>query len=283
MDCQDVTTTVWQNQQLAGGYGRMQILVPDDWPEVAPGQFVMVADAGSADPLLRRPFGIFALGAAPPLCSGQPALPYIELLYRVVGRGTSRMAAWPAGHQVTLLGPLGRGFDGAAAGPKPLLVAGGLGIVPLYLLARQLAATTPVHLLLGGRSREDILAVTEFERLGVETYVATDDGSLGEQGLVTEVLERQLQQRAVSHIYACGPPAMLNQVQQLAHSYGVALEVSLEAHMACGVGACLGCVVPVTTSCHSSGYACCCTQGPVFKAQELDWQRVQGGFHGCGD
>ncbi|HTP67053.1 MAG TPA: dihydroorotate dehydrogenase electron transfer subunit, partial [Geobacteraceae bacterium] len=144
---------------------------------------------------------------------------------------------------------------------------------PLYFLARELVEKGKVRLFTGGRSRDDILCVTEFERLGVETYVATDDGTLGERGLVTEALERYLAEtRGVGSIFACGPFPMLKAVAQIAEKNGTLCQVSLEAYMACGVGACLGCVVKGRNhSDENPDYRCVCKDGPVFDSRELLW------------
>jgi dihydroorotate dehydrogenase electron transfer subunit len=226
--------------------------------------------------LLRRPFGIFRTGCLPPECAGLPPREYLEILYKVVGQGTRVMSELHAGDRVELLGPLGRGFTVSDGDCAKLLVGGGIGLVPLFLLAEALIGKGhKVRLLMGGRTRDDILAVTEFERLGVETYVSTDDGSLGEEGLVTRVLERKLAKYPCAEVYACGPMPMLKAVEGICAAAGVPLQVSLEAHMACGVGACLGCVVKGAG--HSElqpNYLCTCKEGPVFDARELDWGRV---------
>ena len=269
----DLETTVLYNRPLAGETWQMGLLAPDYDQLARPGQFVMLRLTAGSDPLLRRPFGIFRCRTLPPLCTGQAPQPAVELLYKVVGRGTRLLSSLHSGDRVALLGPLGRGFDLTDCAPTALLVAGGIGVAPLYLLAEQLLRQgRQVRLLLGGRRRDDILAVTEFERLGVETYVATDDGSLGEQGLVTQVLERKLARFPQASVFACGPMAMLRAVERLCRQAAVPLQVSLEALMACGVGACLGCVVPGQTHQEDQpDYRCTCKQGPVFDAQELLW------------
>ena len=157
-----------------------------------PGQFLMVKVRDAIDPLLRRPFGIFDVGLFEPEYAEAGPCTCLDILYKVVGKGTGLLANLHHGDHLDLLGPLGKGFvtDGAAG--EKILVGGGVGLAPLYYLARQLVKNSRVHLFAGGRTREDILCITEFERLGVETYTATDDGSLGEQGVVTEVLERYL-------------------------------------------------------------------------------------------
>jgi len=187
------------------------------------------------------------------------------------------------GDRVELLGPLGNGFDLTSSGGEKILVGGGIGLVPLYMLASELVDNNSVRLLMGGRTRDDILAVTEFERLGVETYVSTDDGSLGEEGLVTQVLERKLQKYPDAEVFACGPMPMLKAVREKCLEYQAPLQVSLEEFMACGVGACLGCVVKgVGHTDETPSYLCTCTAGPVFKAEHLDWTGLGNNDSECG-
>jgi dihydroorotate dehydrogenase electron transfer subunit len=268
-------TIILSNQEIASGYYRMRILAPDFGNVARPGQFVMFRVQTSLPPLLRRPFGIFRTGFLPADCDGQPAKEFLEILYKVVGSGTTIMSSLHEGDRVEVLGPLGRGFDVGNPDSEKILVGGGIGLVPLYMLARELVKTSKVRLLMGGRRRDDIIVVTEFERLGVETYVSTEDGSLGEEGLVTQVLERKLQKYPEADVYACGPTPMLEAVQQLCATRKVSLQVSLEALMACGVGACLGCVVKgVGHTDQSPRYLCTCKEGPVFRTEQLDWQTL---------
>jgi dihydroorotate dehydrogenase electron transfer subunit len=278
-------TMVLSNQEISSGYYRMRILAPGFSEVARPGQFVMFRVQMSLPPLLRRPFGIFRTGFLPPDCDGLPPKEYLEILYKVVGRGTGIMQNLHEGDRVELLGPLGRGFDIGDPSGQKILVGGGIGLVPLYMLARELVQTGSVRLLMGGRTREDILAVTEFERLGVETYVSTDDGSLGEEGLVTQVLQRKLDKYPQAAVYACGPMPMLDAVYRICGPRKVPLQVSLEAMMACGVGACLGCVVKgAGHSEENPRYLCSCKEGPVFRAEQLDWSRLgeeSGYCEGC--
>lgn len=268
----NLQTIVLANQEISPGYYRMRILAPGYQRIAAPGQFVMFRVQRSLPPLLRRPFGIFRVGFMPPDCEGMPPKEFIELIYKVVGSGTEIMQELHQGSPVELLGPLGRGFDPGEPGREKILVGGGIGLVPLYMLAEQLVESSPVRLLMGGRTRDDIITVTEFERLGVETYVSTEDGSLGEEGLVTRVLERTLERSPRAGVFACGPMPMIRAVRQICAAHGTPLQVSLEALMACGVGACLSCVVKGAGHSETEPrYLCTCKSGPVFDAEHLDW------------
>jgi len=278
-------TIVLSNQEISPGYFRMRILAPGFGTQARPGQFIMFRVQRSLPPLLRRPFGIFRTGFLPPDCDGLPPKEYLEILYKVVGRGTGIMQELHEGDRIEVLGPLGRGFDLGRAGEEKILVGGGIGLVPLFMLAGELINNGNVRLLMGGRTRDDILAVTEFERLGVETYVSTDDGSLGEEGLVTQVLKRKLDKFPEAEVFACGPMPMIRAVYDICHERRTHLQVSLEALMACGVGACLGCVVKGAG--HSEvqpRYLCTCKAGPVFSADLLDWESLgkePGYCEGC--
>jgi len=269
-------TIVLANQEITPSIFRMRILTPGFAAAAAPGQFVMVRPELALPTMLRRPFGIFRTGCLPPECDGLPPREYMEILYKVVGQGTKILSELHQGDRLELLGPLGRGFDLGTPGQEKILVGGGIGLVPLFMLGEALVAQgSRVRLLMGGRTRDDILAVTEFERSGVETYVSTDDGSLGEAGFVTKVLERKLSKYPQAEVFACGPTPMLSAVAALCAERQVKLQVSLEAHMACGVGACLGCVVKGAGHSESNPrYLCTCKAGPVFKAQDLDWGKA---------
>lgn len=251
----------------------MRLAVPHDFVRSKPGQFVMIRVREAIDPLLRRPFGIFDLGSFEPEYPGTVLQTYFEILYRVVGKGTAMLSTLHHGDQLDILGPLGNGFYPGDPTHEKILVGGGVGLAPLYYLAKELVQESKVRLFVGGKTKEDILCVTEFERLGVETYVATDDGSLGAAGLVTEVMDRLLEEEPKDKaIYACGPMPMLKAVAELARLRTIPCQVSLEAYMACGMGACLGCVVPGRDHGeYSPDFRCVCKDGPVFDFQELLW------------
>lgn len=269
---------VISNVEVSPGYWRMRMTAPPPFAGSRPGQFLMIKVTEGADPLLRRPFGIFDTGSFVTEYTDCGFQTYLEILYKVVGKGTAMLAAMHNGDHLDLLGPLGRGFiPGDPAGEK-ILVGGGIGLAPLYFLAREMVGTSLVRLFAGGRSREDILCITEFERLGVETYVATDDGTLGDRGFVTQVLEKHLATAHNATLFACGPMPMLQATAEIATRHNVPCQVSLEAYMACGMGACLGCVVKGKD--HGDGhpdYRCVCKDGPVFEQCELLWETGEGG------
>ncbi len=238
---------------------RMELAFPAS--ACVPGQFVMVKAGCGGDPLLRRPISIH-----------RRTKNGIQLLYEIVGQGTSLLAELKPGAAVSLIGPLGNGFPlDAAKGRTPVLVGGGMGVAPLVFLAEQLRTAAGVNqpiVFLGARSKADLLCAADFRKAGCKVSIATDDGSCGRRGFVSCLLEKILKDPAAKKavIYSCGPQPMLNSVYALADTAGCPAYVSLETHMACGIGACLGCVVAT-----SQGNKRVCKDGPVFDAQDILW------------
>ena len=225
------------------------VLDVPDWPGHRPGQFAMLAldpSGARCDPLLPRPMAVFR-------GSGER----LEFRFEVVGRGTRLLAELRAGEMLGVVGPLGNGFPEPEG--RPLLVGGGTGIASLYEFAD---AHAEARVLLGGRTREAILGLAEFEALPARLDVTTEDGSLGHPGRVTDLLAPV----AGDELFACGPTPMMRRVAELARAAGVPCWVSLESQMACGFGVCLGCAVPT-----AGRYGYVCSDGPIFDAAALDW------------
>lgn len=280
---------VVMQEMVAPGCYRLIFFSPEIALLARPGQFVHVRITPGLDPLLRRPFSIHAV-------NGQTG--GVALLYRVVGRGTRLLAEKKKGEFLDVIGPLGRGFTFPAAGQRVALVAGGIGIAPLYFFLQTLAgAGNFPDVLLGARTAEELLLVREVQELvngGVRkeqlkngrpdsidgslcpspgrVMVATDDGSCGHRGPVTDLLARLLAEKKVEMVYACGPVAMLRSVSLLIEQFGVAGELSLEERMGCGIGACLACVCKTRQeNGQDFSYRRVCLEGPVFKASEVIW------------
>jgi dihydroorotate dehydrogenase electron transfer subunit len=246
------------NDAEPGGY-RLVLGVGADWPDAQPGQFVMLHLGDAAprfDPLLPRPMAIYRQ---------RPDGGELEIVYKVVGRGTALLAARRAGDRVGVVGPLGRGFAPPAAGERALLVGGGTGVASLYELARRAGAAARPVVCLGARTAGDLLGRADFDALDVDLRLATDDGSAGRRGLVTEILADALAEGGVARVVACGPTPMMQRAAALAAAAGVACELSLENRMACGFGVCLGCAVPRA----GEGFHLVCRDGPVFDAAAL--------------
>lgn len=246
-----------------GGVNHRLRLRADGWPGFAPGQFVMLSPgalgaAPRTDPLLPRPMAVYREGPEP----GS-----LEVLYKRSGRGTALLAEAGPGERVRLVGPLGRGFGAPPAGAPALVVAGGTGIASVYALVRALAGSHAVCVLLGARTAEDLMGEDDFAALGVVLRVATEDGSRGTRALVTQLLEEALAETPRAHVYTCGPTPMMQRCAELAGERGAPCAASLENHMACGFGVCLGCAAPLA----SGGMALVCCDGPVFDAAGVDW------------
>jgi dihydroorotate dehydrogenase electron transfer subunit len=244
-------------------------------PEEIPGD---LADAAGRQILLRRPFSFADL-----VSEGEGLL--AEVIYCVVGPATLRMRSLAVGDQVRVLGPLGHGFEIPRPGHWALLIAGGMGAPPIQHLARTLVRDHPdIHCVgfAGARSLADLpfsmgpsKAGSEWSSaLGLEWQVATDDGSYGHRGFVTECLERWLKAETRLKpqdlvIYACGPEPMLAQVARIAELHGVDCQVSMERRMACGFGVCQGCAVECRAPEGQTVYRLCCQDGPVMDARQV--------------
>ncbi|CAG0970965.1 dihydroorotate dehydrogenase electron transfer subunit [Gammaproteobacteria bacterium] len=261
---QSVESEILYNDRLAEGYYRLGL----SWktPEVKAGHFVMLRLSDGMDPLLRRPFGVFRVIGAKGASSRGTG---VELVYRVVGRGTKILSAKRPGELLGILGPLGNGFPPLPRGKKAVLVAGGMGIVPLFLLAQKLREST---LLFGARSKKETFLLDEFKGLGLKIKTATEDGSAGVKGFVTALLEKELGPDRV--VFACGPAAMLKAVSRVCIEAGVECFVSLERSMACGIGVCLGCAVRTVNheARENRNYKMVCSDGPVFDGRDIDWE-----------
>ena len=250
--------TIIALRELTPGYFLLTLRAPAIAAAARPGQFaqVRVSAGQSIDPLLARPISILRTDMA---------VGEVALLFKVVGRGTALLSAQQPGAELRVLGPIGNGFSVPETARNIALVAGGVGMPPLFFLAATLRRLRPeLHLTLyyGGRTSADLLLGPEWEALGIPCVVATDDGSSGHHGVVTEPLREA--PALYDFLAACGPRAMLRAVQQLVLAQGIPAQLSLEARMACGVGACLGCVCATVT-----GYRRVCIDGPVFNADEV--------------
>jgi dihydroorotate dehydrogenase electron transfer subunit len=267
-----------RNQKIKDGYLRCSLEVFRIAQNACPGQFVNIKLTDNCQPLLRRPFSIHRVEGR-----------NIEILYEVVGRGTEILAKKEAGEYLDVIGPLGNGFDcrrptllGRQAGTnnqRQILVAGGMGVAPLLFLAERLMkrntqyaclpadrAMRNTTVLIGARTKGGLLCENDFKKLDCSVKISTDDGSTGLKGRVTDLLKTLLStnDQRPTIIYACGPKPMLKEVCRLSVRYKIPSQVSLEEHLACGIGACLGCVVNTT-----GGYQRVCKEGPVFEAEKI--------------
>lgn len=237
-----------------------------DWrlDDARPARFVMLSFPDRSDPLLPRPFSVSDVW----LDSGRPV---VELLYKPIGVATRLMASLIPGASVHILGFLGNGYPKSDPTRRPVLLAGGIGNAPFALLVRRLvaerSAASDIVLFLAGRSRDDVYIQDAVRRAPIEIVEITDDGSLGERGLITGALARRLASLGPIEAFACGPHPMLRAVRTMALEHGFPCHLSVEEMMACGYGVCNACVIP---SAREKGcYLKACTKGPVFDAAEV--------------
>ncbi|OGX22296.1 MAG: hypothetical protein A3K54_03105 [Omnitrophica WOR_2 bacterium RBG_13_44_8] len=254
-----IRAKILYNKRVKDNYFHSALAAAGLSRQARPGQFLNIRVSDVDQPLLRRPFSIHRARGK-----------NIEILYQVVGKATEILSRLKGGEYLDVLGPLGNGFDyppSANRHPLTILVAGGMGVAPLAFLAEKLGHRSLV--LIGAKAKADILSVKEFRDLKCEVKISTDNGSEGFKGKATELLKKILP-LAMSHkpiaIYACGPKPMLKEIAIIAKNYKIPAQVSLEEHLACGIGACLGCAVKT-----KEGFKRICKEGPVFNAQEIIW------------
>jgi dihydroorotate dehydrogenase electron transfer subunit len=256
-------TEIIFNREIAHDTFLMGLRSPQIVAVANPGQFVMVRVRPGIDPLLRRPLSI---------CAVQDD-ELLLILYRVVGKGTAIMAETPEGECFSVLGPLGKGFVLPSPEQQSILVAGGMGVAPLLFLAQHIK-NGPVQLMMGFSSAGEIIALEQILDQAIDFVIATDDGSAGHAGPVTDLLEAQLNQgefeKDAASIFTCGPEPMMKKVAAMAFERDIACQASLEAVMACGLGACQGCAVKADSN-EERTYYHVCSDGPVFPVKAIDW------------
>jgi dihydroorotate dehydrogenase electron transfer subunit len=264
-----------ENRRLARDTFLLRLDAPDLASAIRPGQFLMLRLSGSTDPLLGRPFALYDTYVD---AEGKPVA--VDVVYLVVGKLTSRLTDLRAGDVVEVWGPLGNGFPHLNGLEHVGLVAGGIGQTPFLAHVRELLggrgyggraarqAVQNVSLYYGVRTAKLAAGVADFEAAGARVYLATDDGSLGHHGFVTQLLELH---PSPQHLVGCGPEPMLKGLAQFATRRGIPCHLSLESPMACGVGICFSCVTRVRTA-ENWDYRRVCVDGPVFPADTLVWE-----------
>jgi dihydroorotate dehydrogenase electron transfer subunit len=265
-----VDCTVVENRELTKGNFLLTLRVPRQFAKPHPGQFVHLRLSHDGEPLLRRPYsleGFYERGS----------LRAIRIYYSVVGRGSRILATHPKGLVLDLIGPLGVGFAPSRKKRTALLVAGGRGVAPLLFLSRRLhEKKRPQIFLFGARSRAELYGVREVK--GGRLHLATDDGSVGYHGSVLDLLVREWESGGftpeTAEIFTCGPHGLLHAIADFARERGIRCEASLEGPMACAVGACRGCPIPLRPECDTGRYPAMCVEGPVYDATVVDWERL---------
>ena len=277
---------ILENTPLAKETFRLRFDCPEIASRIVPGQFIMVRLAGYDDPLLGRPLALYDTVLD---VSGNPT--GLDIVYLVLGKMTSRLAQLTAGVELDVWGPLGNGFPPQEA-DHLVMVAGGIGQTPFPALAQEVfgrrsygdpprtaSSTQRVTLCYGARSAEYLADVARFEQMGVDVRLSTDDGTMGHQGLVTDLLKDMLAEKTTAgssasertRIVCCGPEPMMEAVARIASQADIPCQVSLETPMACGIGICFSCVTRVRDASGTWDYKRTCVDGPVFEASQIDW------------
>ena len=293
------------NRPISDAYRHLGVVAPGFPRSFAPGQFVMLRPPFVTDPFLPRAFSIYRSVPAT-----DSAGSVVEILYKVLGKGTQYLAQMEPGQAVEILGPLGNTFTVPETVETAILVAGGIGVPPIAALAGALAQSrepraesrdktsgsgpSGIEVFLGGKTADDILCVEDFETIGADLHITTEDGSKGTRGLITDLLGRFLEANGNSEnrrygnrkrpsrpaaqspsrfcIFTCGPPGMLAAVARMAEERGLPCQTSVEANMACGFGACMGCAIEVRSTGPGPSYKLVCKDGPIFDSRDLVWR-----------
>ncbi len=262
----DAAGTILEKRRPAPNHVWMRIA--DVWGREAaePGQFLHLLLLDQTGMLLRRPYTIYRRRPGE-----------VEILFQIVGSGSGALAELPVGGKAKLIGPLGNGFSLPKRGETAYIVGGGVGMASLFLLAERLAQSGgAVRVLIGARSSEYLLCRDDLEPLGLDIRAATDDGSEGYHGYVTdlfaETVDREAPEKPV--VYACGPKAMMQALSRAAKERGISAQCALENRMGCAMGVCLGCVVPIMRG-GEMEYERVCIEGPVFDSSRVLWDKYR--------
>lgn len=220
----------------------------------SPGQFIQIKISEENNPLLRRPFSINNINFS---C--------IDIIYKIVGKGTKILSQKKIGEYLDILGPLGQGFKIPKESYKIILVGGGYGISPLYFLGKELKNKNfDFKVIISAKNKALLICKNDFKKIGVKTYLTTENGSIGKKGLATDLLKNLLNHSDKFLVYACGPISMLKCVVEICKEYLAECQVSLETIIACGLGACFGCTINT-----KDGYKLVCKDGPVFRGEDI--------------
>lgn len=252
---------VVSNDKLCPRFYRLSLDAPELSKEVKPGQFIHIRTSEGLEPFFRRPFSVYR------------AKKYVEIFYEPIGPGTELLASKKKGDGLDVLGPLGNPFTLPSKNIKQVvMVAGGIGVAPFLALSDVLKnvganGRSPLReliLLYGGRTKGHVYPMKEFKENRVKVFVATDDGSVGVKGRVSELFSKINLDRKTTMVYTCGPNPMMAAVQRFCNQHDLHGEAACEEIMACALGACLGCSIPT-----KSGYKTVCYDGPCFDLQEV--------------
>lgn len=255
----DEKVVVIVNEKVAKNIYCLQLQGSAIAKSILPGQFVHLKMYENNMPVLRRPFSVFD-------CDANAGI--FTILYEIKGRGTAMMCNWRCGFETFALGPLGNTWSEDKVPSKALLVGGGLGSAPLFMLAKKLIKNNiATSVVLGAKTRELLVTLKSYENLNLKgIYAVTDDGSCGSKGFCPDEAEKLMTQENFDYVATCGPPIVMKKVAKMCIDKNIDCEVSLEEKMACGVGACKTCVVNT-----KRGKLKACCDGPIFDAREVLW------------
>ncbi|MFZ0449100.1 MAG: dihydroorotate dehydrogenase electron transfer subunit [Desulfatiglandaceae bacterium] len=278
--------SILDTQCLGGPYYKLTLKIPPNDPIPSPGQFYTIRCSDGTSPLLRRPLSVHRIS------EGKDSFE-LEILYQAVGKGTQWLSGRKRGEGLDIIGPFGNGFILDPAVSESVIVAGGIGIAPLYALCDDLRTYNKdvnITIIWGVRNRTELFYETQCGEVG-SLFIATDDGSHGFHGTANELLARMIKKNRVSvhaPVYACGPTAMLRGLGVMSETFDFACQVSLEEHMGCGFGACLSCAIPLKPESIQKNsrwpkqalqwsedgnevYSLVCKDGPVYDIREVNW------------
>ncbi|OGL48985.1 MAG: hypothetical protein A2161_06520 [Candidatus Schekmanbacteria bacterium RBG_13_48_7] len=247
-------------------------IAADDKFKARPGQFIMMRCSTTMDPLLRRPFSILSIRESETQRN-------FEILYRIVGTGTQRMADMKEGDKADFLGPFGTGFQ-IRDNCENWLIAGGIGVPPIYFLAEELKKMGEpkenVRIYFGSKTFEELYCIKDLEKIDYPLIISTDDSSYGESGFISNPLVKTLDEylrakKPMPVIYACGPDGLLQVLARTAELYDIEIQMSLETRMGCGLGICQGCAIKMKKGDSDFEYIRACVEGPVFDARRIVW------------
>ncbi len=265
----NIKVEILSRKEVAPDIYLMKLRAPKIVQEALPGQFIQIKCGKNNYPLLRRPLSIHRIDKE----KGE-----IYILFQVVGEGTKLLSQRAIGDDLDIMGPIGNGFNIYPESKKIMIVGGGIGVAPLMALCEEsIRQGKEVRALIGALKKELVLGEESFKILGAKVDVATDDGSYKHHGLVTDLLEKIIKEGWLAdQIFACGPKSMLGKITEIALQVNINCQVSLEERMACGIGACLGCVCKIKINNRKEDkakfeYKRICVDGPIFKGSEVIW------------
>ena len=248
-----------KKEMIANGIYKYSVNAPQIAKSAKPGQFLEIKASDTQEPFLRRPISIHSI-------EGDT----IVFIFQVKGKGTTALSKKKEGEIIDIMGPLGYGAFKVDDYKSVAIIGGGIGIFPLYELAKQLKNRAKINVYLGFRNKDLVTCEKEFEAIGLgKLCITTDDGSYKEKGFAIDFMKKDIEEHMVDMIYACGPLPMLRAVKKYADENNIPCQISLEEKMGCGIGACLGCAVKVVSG-KEPRWGHVCKEGPVFNASDVE-------------